>query len=291
MNILLETLFAKHQAWLERRDPAERVRAEWSLETLAAARLRRSRVLLVAGGAVGYRTALSVARLPLGLLTLYPLTEADVEPLTQIVKQPQHNAKEVNRAPTVFRTDNFALFAARYSLVAFAVERRCPKAFEGVNEACVRVEAAWTNVTMWGAEITLGPTVLPGTTACYHCYLRRRLSNTTRPEVWQAREQFLRNDPSFAFKGRVAPLVNLASAFLTAEVSRFLTGAPAQLALGHEVVYDGLSQTQTKSFVVPLEGCRVCGWLWPQASVADESFVQMVRRAAVSSEVTADAGQ
>jgi bacteriocin biosynthesis cyclodehydratase domain-containing protein len=144
---------------------------------------------------------------------------------------------------------------------------------------------------MWGAEITLGPTVLPGTTACYHCYLRRRLSNTTRPEVWQAREQFLRNDPSFAFKGRVAPLVNLASAFLTAEVGRFLTGAPAQLALGHEVVYDGLSQTQTKSFVVPLEGCRVCGRLWPQASVADESFVKMVRRAALPSEVAAYAGQ
>jgi ribosomal protein S12 methylthiotransferase accessory factor len=291
MNRLLETLFAKHQAWVERYDRAEQAGAAASPGELASARLRRSRVLLIAGGAVGYRTALSMTRLPLGLLTLFPLTDADVEPLTQITRLKQHGAKEVNRTPSVFRTNNFSLFASRYSVVAFAVERQYPDDFAAVNEACVRVGAPWTNIVMWGSELTLGPTVLPGATACYDCYRRRRLSNTSRPEAFQAREQFLRNDPTFTFKGRIAPLVSMASALLTAEVGRFLTNSPAPAALGHEVVYDALSQTQTSSFVIPVEDCAVCGRLRPQGADPDESFLQMVRRASLASEVTAHAGE
>jgi bacteriocin biosynthesis cyclodehydratase domain-containing protein len=290
MNQLLETLSAKHRAWVESHDPVEQSR-EAAPGGAAEARLRRSRVLLVAGGAVGLHAALSLSRLPLGLLTLFPMGEADAEPLARVTRQRPHNAREVNKTPKVFRAHNLALYADRYSLVAFAVERPHPDAFEGVNEACVRLGAAWTSVVVWGAEVTLGPTVLPGATACYNCYLRRRFSNTPRPEAWQAREQFLRNDPAFAFKGRIAPLVGIASALLTAEVRRFLTNDPEPLALGREVLYDALTQTQTSSFVVPLEGCPVCSRLWPEGSRADESFVRMVRRAARPSEVTSHAGE
>ncbi|MDT5262534.1 MAG: hypothetical protein QOC61_1538, partial [Acidobacteriota bacterium] len=189
MNRLLDTVYAKHQAWLERGDDRQGVH-EPSPEGLAARRLERARVLLVAGGAVGYRAAASLASLPLGLLTLFPMSEADVEPLAQVVKQTRRRAKELNKAPLTFRTPNFVLTAAKYHLVAFAGERPYPDLFESVNESCVRVEAAWTRVTLWGAEITLGPTVLPGATACYNCYMLRRLSNNSRPEVWQAQEQF-----------------------------------------------------------------------------------------------------
>lgn len=253
MNKLLVNSLAAH----------ERLLARWDTLLPPAAgsgahgRLGRSRVILLAGGDLGRRAAVSLSRLPLALLALAPLGERDAPALREVVAQSRPDGP-AHVLPAVFKATNFGGVADAYHLVAVAADRPHPQTYEDVNEVCLRVGVPWTQVSMWGAEVILGPTIIPGLTACHHCYVTRRQVNEPKADLFAAREQFLRNDPEFAYAGRLEPLSNTAAAYFTSEVIRFLSGARPPVALGSEFAFDALSQKQLVSQVVPLENCPHC---------------------------------
>jgi bacteriocin biosynthesis cyclodehydratase domain-containing protein len=191
-------------------------------------------------------------------LSLLGLHDSDVQALLQFSRQSGHRAQQVNVPAGRFDIPGFALSLSKHHLLVVAGGRPQPDLLASVNKDCLRIGTAWTQAALWGAEIALGPTVIPGVTACHHCYTRRYLANVEHEDVVQARDHFLRHNPRFEFQGQIAPLLQLSVAYLTAEVTRFLTGSRPPVALSRAVTYYPLSQSQAYDFVVPLEWCSVC---------------------------------
>lgn len=264
MNKLLGNSLAAHESLLARQD-AQHPRAA---ESGPGGRLARSHVLLIAGGDLGRRAAASLRRLPFAMLTLVPLAGRDAPALREVVSRPGPGGP-AHALPSIFNAANFGGVADAYHLVAFAADRPHPQTCEDLNEVCLRVGVPWTQVSTWGAEVILGPTIIPGLTACHHCYVTRRRTNEPNADLFAAREQFLRNDPEFAYAGRLEPLSNTAVAYFTSEVIRFLSGERPPVALGSEFAFDALSQKQLVSQVVPLEGCPHCR-LAPRRGAPDD---------------------
>lgn len=257
MNRIRTNILTKHAAALDKWDALDPHAVRDSAPE-SERRLRRSSVILIASGSVGRRAVLSLARLPLRTLCVLPLREQDAALADAARRVPGLLADQLHAFPAPFSDTSFGAAAAGYHFIAVATDRPRPELYERLNGICLRVARSWTRVHVWGAEVTLGPTVMPGVTACYGCYMRRRRSNERRQNVWAAQDQFLRNDPDFTFEGSLELIERLAVAYLTAEVTRFLTGSPPPLALGREVLFDTLLQTQQISQVVPVEGCPEC---------------------------------
>lgn len=255
MDKAYASLLSRHETILNHWDRLEPGPAGPSL---AGSRLRRSRVLLIAHGPVGYLVAANLTQLPLQSVSLLGLHDGDVHSLLQLSQQSNNQAQQVNVPASRFDIPGFSLTLAKHHLLVVAGGRPQPALLASVNQDCLRIGIAWTQVALWGAEITLGPTIMPGITACYHCYTRRYLANVEHEDVYRARDDFLRNNPTFEFQGQVAPLLQLAAAYFTAEIGRFLTGAQPPVALSRAVTYYPLSQSQAYDYVVPLEWCPVC---------------------------------
>lgn len=253
MNKLLANSLAAHESLLARLDAQHPREAESG----PRGRLARSRVMLIAGGDLGRRAAASLCRLPLAMLALVPLAGRDAPALREVVSRSGEGGP-AHALASSFKAANFGGVADAYHLVAVAADRPHPQTYEDLNEVCLRVGVPWTQVSTWGAEVILGPTIIPGLTACHHCYVTRRRTNEPNADLFAAREQFLRNDPEFAYAGRLGALSNTAVAYLTSEVIRFLSGERPPVALGSEFAFDALSQKQLVSQVVPLEGCPHC---------------------------------
>lgn len=259
--------------------------------TLDEQRLRRSRVALIASGPVGYQVAARLAQYPLAALSLLGLHDADTKALLQFSQQPHLQAQSVNVPRSRFNMPGFSVTLAKHHLLVIASGRPHPEALESINQDCVRIGTAWTGVSVWGTEVTLGPTVIPGITACHHCYMRRLQSNVEHLDVWQARGRFLQDNPTFEFAGQLAPIVNLAAAYLEAEVIRFLSGEQPPMALSRAITFYPLMQSQSFDYVVPLEWCPVCHDRHAQRRpTANETLAQMVKRTMNRQEVVNAAG-
>lgn len=226
--------------------------------SLGERRLRRSRVALIASGPVGYQVAARLAQYPLAALSLLGLHDIDTKTLAEISRQPHHKAQYINIPRSRFNVPGFSVTLSKHHLLVVAGGRPHPEVLESVNKDCLRIGTAWTGVSVWGTEITLGPTIIPGITACHHCYSRRLRANVEHLDVWQARNHFLRDNFTFEFEGQLAPFANLAAAYLEAEVIRFLSCEQPPLALSRAISFYPLSQSQSFDYVAPLEWCPIC---------------------------------
>lgn len=284
MEKVYQRIAARHEsilAYWDRLDPGPQ-----TTESLSERRLQRARVALLASGAVGYQVAARLAQYPLATLSLLGVHDDDTKTLIAISQQPHHQAQLINIPRSRYNLPGFSVTLSKHHLLVVVSGRPFPEVLEGVNKDCVRIGTAWTNVSAWGTEITLGPTVIPGVTACYHCYTRRLQSNVEHLDVWQARQRFLRDNPAFEFDGQIAPLANLAAAYVEAEVIRFLSGEQPPMALSRAITHYPLMQSQSFDYVVPLEWCPVCGERQAQRSQDNgDTLVHMVQRMIARQEV------
>ncbi len=267
MTTLYDRLIGQHRLWLQHSSAA----------TSASERLRTARVLLVAGGNVGLQTALRLRGLPLSHLFVLAVHEREIAEWRPILAQPAA-AERVSIGRQKCSTNGFGVLLANYDLVVLAVNRPYPSLAEGINRACQRIGVAWTQLQTWGAEITLGPSVLPGITACYGCYRLRLRANESRADVWAAREQFFHNDSTFAFGGNLSAFVNTAASYAAIEVERLLTGAAPPLALSREMHWNWLEHTSSQNHVAPAEHCAVCGGTQTALQLDHDTLAAVVAR-------------
>lgn len=247
MATLYDRLIDQHRQWLQRHGPA----------AAAGERLRAARVLLVAGGDVGLATALRLRGLPLAQLFVLAVHEREIAEWRPLLVQPAA-AERVSLGRQQCSITGFGVLLDSYDLVVMAADRPYPQLAEGINRACQRVGVAWTQLQTWGAEIVLGPSVLPGITACYGCYRLRLRANESRADVWAAREHFFHNDTAFAFGGNLRAFVNTAASYAAIEVERLLGGAAPPLSLSRELHWNWLEHTSSQNHVAPAEHCSVC---------------------------------
>ncbi|MCA9958578.1 MAG: TOMM precursor leader peptide-binding protein [Anaerolineales bacterium] len=284
METVYEQMTERHDAILrhwDRVDPGPETAV-----TRKEQRLRRSRVALIASGPVGYQVAARLAQYPLAALSLMGLHDADTNVLMQFMQQPHHKVQSINIPRSRFDVPGFSVTLSRHHILVIASGRPHPEVLESVNKDCVRIGTAMTSVSIWGTEINLGPTIIPGITACHHCYTRRLQSNVEHLDVWQARQHFLQENPTFEFAGQIAPLANLAAAYAEEEVIRFLSGQQPPMALSRAITFYPLSQSQSFDYVVPLEWCPVCHERQArQQQETGDTLTQMVKRAMTRQEV------
>jgi len=72
---------------------------------------------------------------------------------------------------------------AHFDFIICGAGERSRRVLENLNRACLRRGIPWTSCTLGGLEGVLGPTVLPGKTACFTCYKMRSIACAAEPDL------------------------------------------------------------------------------------------------------------
>jgi bacteriocin biosynthesis cyclodehydratase domain-containing protein len=129
---------------------------------------------------------------------------------------------------------------------------------ELVNEAAQDLGLPWISAALLdGRELHVGPTIVPGQTACYRCYEMRYKSNLTHFEAYSQFEAYARTLSSFPDLGMMPPLGELVGGILAAEVVRFHTGV-RPMSWGKLLTFDSTSFALEPHPVLKLPRCNTC---------------------------------
>lgn len=133
-----------------------------------------------------------------------------------------------------------------------------------LNRVCLNLAIPWTSASPGGLEIILGPTVIPGETACYMCYSMRLVACADSPETEFKYQSFLdrrKHDDS----GRHANLVSgvaLAGQMAALEAVKAVSGFAPPACRGRVVVFDLRELTAGKHVVLRKPWCPACFPNW-----------------------------
>jgi bacteriocin biosynthesis cyclodehydratase domain-containing protein len=127
---------------------------------------------------------------------------------------------------------------------------------EWVNRACLDLSIPWTSCATNGMEARIGPTVYPGRSPCYSCFLSR-ISAASRPE--EERHSRLRG------KGAPGPAkensifaAGLLGHSVAWEAVKALTQVHSPATLGSIIIMDMLSMSTTKHVILRKPWCAAC---------------------------------
>jgi bacteriocin biosynthesis cyclodehydratase domain-containing protein len=124
-----------------------------------------------------------------------------------------------------------------------------------VNRVCLERHLTWTSARTLGARVEVGPTVVPGDTACHACYEQRRQSND--PTYLEGAERAERLALADADTGRLA--VDVADGILAAEALKLLGGFSRPITYGTLFTLDLLTLESGLHPVLKIPRCSVCG--------------------------------
>lgn len=235
-----------------------------------------SQVYLVAGGQAGEETVKTLAALPLGHLSVQPVSKGEAARYDSILKDSP--LKSWGVFPNDFDIYGAALQLKMHQVLMYSAAAPVPFIQDKLNEAAVRLSIPYLQGTLFAHDITLGPGVLPGISACHNCYKARLRANYRRTDVPDAVERFLNKNPSFDFRGGLPVLSRMLSSMLATDLSRLLGGGREPVSIGRELIINGLNQERSESFVPYLEWCPVCSD--SRAEVDLSEFKEFVRSAA-----------
>lgn len=130
-----------------------------------------------------------------------------------------------------------------------------------VNEIALKKGLRWISLSLKGANITLGPAILPRATACWRCYQSRVWANATREERYDMLEQFdtqYHAEEQTPRYGRLAAVSQLAAGLGANEVIKAITLYSAAL-YGRVQVYNAATSQTHQADVLRLPRCKACG--------------------------------
>gem|GEM_PF-4795987 len=124
-----------------------------------------------------------------------------------------------------------------------------------VNRACLERNVTWTSARTLGARVEVGPTVVPGETACFDCYEQRRQSNYNgyREDAERAERLALQGLDT----GRLA--VEAADGILVAEVLKLVGGFSRPMTYGSLFSLDLITLESRLHPVLKIPRCASCG--------------------------------
>ncbi len=260
MDHLYSTLVATHQQWLFAQGLHE---------------ARSARLLLVTDAVMAQALLARLGQLPLALVSVAALTSADHGPISQHIRE-LTSTYPIQLLSRPFAASGLGLLLSRYHAAALITQRPYPALADALNQASLRAATPWTALSLWGAQITLGPTILPDHTACYACYQARLRACETRHDVWQARDSFLRQQQQALFQRSISALTQLAASYGLAEIERLLLGQQPPLALGREVQWDSFNLGVSRNHVEPFENCPACGGQQNTTWIGRDRLAQVV---------------
>jgi bacteriocin biosynthesis cyclodehydratase domain-containing protein len=130
---------------------------------------------------------------------------------------------------------------------------------EHVNEAALDLGLAWMSAALLdGKELHVGPTVVPGQTACFRCYEMRYKSNLSHFEAYQQFEAHTRTLSSFPDFGLLPPIAEVVAGLVASEVARFHTPGGRPVSWGKLLTFDTNSFVLETHPVLKLPRCASC---------------------------------
>lgn len=145
------------------------------------------------------------------------------------------------------------------SLAVVALDHPDPGLMEAVNTACIDAEVALLPVALVGWEGHLGPTYVPGRTACYRCFDLRAKSNLSSYEQHVLYEDALRRRPGQQPFGWLPHFPNLLAGMAATEVIKVVTSCYPPTTYGRCLVVDLLMSETEGHDVLRVPGCPACG--------------------------------
>lgn len=109
--------------------------------------------------------------------------------------------------------------------------------------------------------LEIGPTVLPGQTACFACLEQRLAANTTTPDL--ARSNWV----NLVHKQTDAPLRRLVQSIIIVTIHRILNGERINILLNEQLLINTKSFDLRNSPVRKLPRCPACGCIDPRRRV------------------------
>ena len=130
--------------------------------------------------------------------------------------------------------------------------------YDSVNAACLAADTRWLRVAVEGTRVHLGPTFLPGRTACYGCYdLRRQAHDVDPPGYRRFRTEV--EEHGAADEGMLEPLLTSLAAQAALESARIITGFAPPSTQGRFYEFSASSPDGYAHEVPRVPGCLACG--------------------------------
>lgn len=129
-----------------------------------------------------------------------------------------------------------------------------------LNRACLAAKKSWIACQAAGAEIIVGPLIVPEETACYLCFKMRVVACAETPEDEFTFQRYFdrhKRDDS-ATRENLVFGTNLAGQLAALETVKFFTEALPVTTRGRVAIVDLLELTITKHMVLRKPWCPVC---------------------------------
>jgi len=129
-----------------------------------------------------------------------------------------------------------------------------------LNRVCLEQNLRWCACSVSGLEVIVGPTVVPGQTACYMCYRMRAVACAEDPEADFAFQRMLdrRKQDDSGRRENLNFAVGLAADLLGLEVLKQVSGAMPSPTVGRIVVLDLVELSMKKHVVLRKPWCPAC---------------------------------
>jgi thiazole/oxazole-forming peptide maturase SagC family component len=147
----------------------------------------------------------------------------------------------------------------RSSLVLVCCDGPEVAAYREVNPAAVAERVPWLKAAVDGFEAHLGPTVIPGETACYTCYELRTRANWNYYEENMAFEEYLVKEPTKVDYGGLAAISGFTGNLAALETIKILTGFMPPLTCGRFFTFRIGDFDMQPHRVMKLPRCPTCG--------------------------------
>lgn len=129
-----------------------------------------------------------------------------------------------------------------------------------LNRICLETGIRWISCALRGNEVVIGPTVYPGTTACYLCYRMRAVACAGNPEDAFKFEQILdqRKQDDSCSRENLAMGAGIASNLLAIEIVREMAGMGPATTAGKVVIFNLIDFSSSKHVVLCKPWCPAC---------------------------------
>lgn len=158
---------------------------------------------------------------------------------------------------TALDRDDLSDAVTSSDLVVHAADCPRPDALERLNRLVHETETPLLVGQVAGLDGVIGPTILPGETACYECFRQRRYANVEAPEGYRAYEKVVR-DAEHAPGPNLPGFDHVVAGCLELELVNQLSSGVG-FTVGRIVHYDFSDLSVEANDVLRMPRCPVCG--------------------------------
>jgi bacteriocin biosynthesis cyclodehydratase domain-containing protein len=222
--------------------------------------LTEAHIGIVGHGVLGEAVRLILRDVPCGSITVVESSSVAKASRLKVLERPLAQAARTPQTPVAGPTDELGWVETvkGHDWIIAAQDSFEPEELEALNKAAMQLDVPWSLVCFDGYEGWVGPTFLPGQTACFSCFRKRLFAGAAEPK-------HVFTDPSVKVYRVPAPWsvgpetsawVSLIASMFALEVIGVMNGHG--FTLNHLLIVHRLNLTFQRESVLRLPRCQDC---------------------------------